>query len=342
LISRRARRALSIVTLLALLPGHAVAQSDTAATKAAAQALFDEARTLSAAGDFAQACPKLLESARLDPAVGTTFYLADCYEHLGKLASAWTYYIEAAGAAQVAGQKDRADFAAKRAESLKPRLIRLTVTVTAPVRALAGLEVRRDGILLGAPLWGTAVPVDPGRHELSVTATGKERWQQSVDASEEGKALTIEVPLLADPPRPGPALIAPPPPVIAPPPPVIAPAPRSFVDRWGGPQRVAGYAAGAVGVISLGLGAGFGSIALSKQSQSNDGPCDADDFCNAEGKQLRREAISAATVSTATFVVGGLALAGGVVLILTAPKGARPAPAKISLGPGRVSFEGSF
>lgn len=340
MISRRAARALSITTLLALLPGNAVAQSDTAATKAAAQALFDEARALSAAGDFAQACPKLLESARLDPAVGTTFYLADCYEHLGKLASAWTFYIEAAGAAQVAGQKDRADFAAKRAESLKPRLIRLTVTVPAPVRALAGLEVRRDGLLLGAPLWGTAVPVDPGRHELSVTAAGKERWQQSIDASEEGKALTVEVPMLADPPRPGPAVTAPPPPVIAPPPP--PPAPRPFLDRWGGAQRVAGYAAGAVGVIGLGLGAGFGSVAMSKQAQSNDGPCDASNFCDAEGKQLRREAISAATVSTATFVVGGLALAGGVVLILTAPKGAGPAPARVTLGPGRLSFEGSF
>ena len=51
MISRRAARALSITTLLALLPGNAVAQSDTAATKAAAQALFDEAHALSAAGE---------------------------------------------------------------------------------------------------------------------------------------------------------------------------------------------------------------------------------------------------------------------------------------------------
>jgi len=328
---RRALRALSLTALLLAAPRVASAQSDEAATKAAAQALFDEARTLSAAGNFADACPKLLESARLDPAVGTTFYLAECYEHLGKLASAWTYYMEAAGAAQVAGQKDRADFAAKRAESLKPRLIRLVITVPEPLRALPGLEVKRDGLLLGAALWGTPVPIDPGRHALAVTATGKQRWQQVVDAVDEGKTLTIELPPLADPPRAVAPVVSAPPPLRYHGPP---PAPAL------GPQRIVGFAVGGVGVVSLGIGAAFGGIALSRQAQSNQGPCDADNFCDAEGKQLRREAISAATVSTATFLVGGVALAGGVVLVLTSPK--RAAPATVSLGPGRVSFQGTF
>ena len=84
--------------------------------KAAAEALFDEGRRLKGDGKFSEACPKFEESQKMAPGMGTLYNLADCYEHLGKLASAWTFYIEAAGAAQVAGQKDRADFAAFCAE----------------------------------------------------------------------------------------------------------------------------------------------------------------------------------------------------------------------------------
>jgi hypothetical protein len=321
----------------------ALAEPDQVATKAAAQALFDEARALTAAGDFEQACPKLLESARLDPSVGTTYYLADCYEHVGKLASAWTYYNEAAGAAQAAGQRDRAEFAQKRAEALKPRLIRLVVDVPEPLRALPELRVTRDGVLLGAPLWGTAVPVDPGRHELSASAAGKQRWQHTLDASEEGKTITVTVPALADPPKPV-APIAPvttTPPRLPPPPkaPVKETPPPSF---FSGTQRMAGLVAGGAGVVSLGIGSAFGAIAMSKQAESNDGPCDADNFCNAAGKELRRQAISAATVSTATFVVGSVALAGGAVLFFTAPTPARPSPPRVSVGPGSILFHGSF
>ena len=52
--------------------------------KAAAQSLFDEGRRLMGEAKYADACPKLAESQKLDPGVGTQFHLADCYEHLGQ------------------------------------------------------------------------------------------------------------------------------------------------------------------------------------------------------------------------------------------------------------------
>src|SRR4029078_12457123 len=74
---------------------------------AAAQALFDQARQLVSEVKCSEACPKFEESQRLDPGSGTLLNLADCYERQGKLATAWTKFLEAASAGETAGKTDR-------------------------------------------------------------------------------------------------------------------------------------------------------------------------------------------------------------------------------------------
>src|SRR5215475_12694681 len=91
---RRWQTNLVIGALVLGTAGTGRAEPSEAEKRAAAQALFEAARKLTAQDKFAEACPKLLESYKLDPAIGTKFYLADCYEHVGKLARAWTYYLE--------------------------------------------------------------------------------------------------------------------------------------------------------------------------------------------------------------------------------------------------------
>ena len=54
----------------------------------AAEAAFAEARALMQKGRFDEACPKLEASLSLDPALGTLLNLGDCYEKVGKTASA--------------------------------------------------------------------------------------------------------------------------------------------------------------------------------------------------------------------------------------------------------------
>src|SRR5262245_6044422 len=78
---------------------------------AAAQALFDEAKALMAAGKAQEACPKFEESQRLDPGSGTLTNLAKCYEDTGRIAAAWSMYLEAASAARAAGNAERENVA---------------------------------------------------------------------------------------------------------------------------------------------------------------------------------------------------------------------------------------
>lgn len=161
-----ARRALAVGASLWLASSVAGAQEGD---PAAAQALFNQAKELMRQGKSAEACPKLQESNRIDPGIGTQFHLADCYEKVGRVASAWAQFLGVASQARAAGHTEREKAAQRRAEKLEPRLPRLTVAV-AEASKVAGLEIRRNGALVGAAQWGTPVPVDPGEIELTASA----------------------------------------------------------------------------------------------------------------------------------------------------------------------------
>src|SRR5215472_5283138 len=108
---------------------------------AAAEALFSEGTRLFAAGDLQAACPKFEESKRLEPGIGVTLYLADCYEKTGRLAKAWAEFRDAQYAAARRGDP-RANVALERANKLEQRLPRIKVEVPPPASGVPGLEVK--------------------------------------------------------------------------------------------------------------------------------------------------------------------------------------------------------
>jgi hypothetical protein len=87
----------------------------------------------------------------------------------------------------------------------------------------------------------------------------------------------------------------------------------------------------------------LGLAAKSKYDSSNsDGHCLPDDQCDATGKDRRSNAYGLATASTIVVIVGAAALAGGVVLYLTAPREALRDRTALVVGPAGASVVRSF
>ncbi|MEM6991558.1 MAG: hypothetical protein AAF721_13720 [Myxococcota bacterium] len=281
--------------------------------KAVAQSLFEAGVEQMEAGDLRAACESFSESQRLDPALGTRFNLADCYERLGKLASAWAHYVGVADAAERLGQMDRAQFARTRAEQIEPKLGHLQVDVGDPV---PGIEVRRDGVVVGPVQWATEVPVDRGSHTIAATAEGYEPWDAVVEVERDGDTVRVTVPALVpiavvEAPQVDATVITPGPIDVQPRDPE-PPSPRPRI----GPRHIAGIVIGSVGLVGLGVGAGYGALATRRRDDAET-RCPQPDACFADGASRLRQAESAGTASTVLFAVGGALLTAGIVLIAT-------------------------
>lgn len=335
---KRLRWVLASLSIALITSPALIARAEpTPEQRAAAQALYDAARALTKDGRYAEACPKLLESHKLDPAPGTAYQLADCYEHVGSLASAWTYYIEVADAARAAGKSEHEAAARARAAAVKPRIPTVLITASKAARSIAGLTITRDGVPVGEGQLDAAIPVDPGAHVIVANAAGKQPWRREVSI-QEGQAITVDVPVLADPP-PKPVVEPPPKPAELPPPPRERPVRTSLL----GAQRVAGIGLGVAGAITTAVGIGFGAAAISKKNESNQVHCDAADTCDKTGLAMRADAIYVATISTGCIIAGAAALVGGIVLVSTAPRGpSKPPPTSVRVTPGGVVIAGSF
>ncbi|WP_438004481.1 hypothetical protein WME89_37705 [Sorangium sp. So ce321] len=336
------RAAWCVAALLSL--SAAVARAEPSADQAAAaEALFREGRELVAKGKLAEACPKFAASQRLDPGYGTQWNLADCLERLGRSASAWAAFREAADMASRAGQADREAKATRRAADLEPKLERLSIAVS----ALAdGLVVRRNGAVLDAGAWGAALPVDPGQHRVEATAPGKKPFSVEAQTAGPGKVVTVEVPPLEDDPAAAAAAAPPQPGGAAEPGPAAPPAPAG--DGGAGTRRTLSFVAGGVGVAGVVTGSIFGLVASSRWNRAQDEHCRTRTLCDAQGVALVDDAGRAAALSNVGFVVGGIGLAAGVALFVTSLGGDEPAAARIVVTPavglagGGLELQGRF
>ncbi len=326
---------------LALAPRLASAQTQDDSTGGRAVELFESGVALSSEQRFDEACPRFAKSNRLYPRAETLLHLGDCLEQNQKLASAHAAYREAARVAEEKSDPNKAT-ADARISSLEPRVSRLTVDMPPATRA-PQLELTRDGVPFDVTNLGVALMVDGGLHRVTAGAPGYEPWSTEVWVDGEGAAVRIAVPPLtplssssagaAASQAIDPALIQ--------------------TGEPGAAHRALGYVALGVGAAGLVTGTVFTFARerhLTERDQICPGDvCPADSLASSQAQvdELTKKARAASTGAAVSFIVGGVGIAAGAILLLTVPKAAPPV-AGVRIVPfagprvGGVSVSGGF
>jgi tetratricopeptide (TPR) repeat protein len=265
---------------------------------APAEALFEEGKRLRDAGRVEEACSKFAQSRTLVPGIGVTLHLADCYERLGRTASAWTEFTLAEKAAHDAADNREAT-AHARAAALEPKLERITIAV-APSTPRDHALVQLDGRTLAPSMWGAAIPSDPGDHLVAFEAPGVERKTFPAHLDESTPAVTVQVGVAAEPPPAAAATPASAPAL------ETSPGSPGSVDRREVTRRWWEIGLLGGGLVAAGVGAGL--LVVKNDSMSNTA---------AAGRPYVDPVAAAA--SKIAFATAGAAGAAAVVIYLTAP-----------------------
>lgn len=289
-------------------PSHA---EPSGAERAAAESLFQSATSAMNAGNFAAACEKFEGSLQLDAALGTMMRLGDCYDRVGKSASAWAMFHDAESLAHTRDEAAREQMATERIADLEKRLslVRITFAFTPP----PDLVLRVDGAVIPRASFNGSLPLDPGARRIEVTAPERRTWSTTLQVAAGPALQTLSVPELAKELRPASASK------------LQADTSLQVAPANHGTQRGLAYAAGAVGLVGLGVG-GF---LVYRARSVNDGSlehCRPDDpnACSQQGVSERNDARKLATGATAALVGGGALLTTGVLLLLLTPSDERP------------------
>lgn len=291
---------------LQLSPLSALAQDPN--QSALAEELFNRGRALMAADDLPAACAALAESQRLDPAVGTLLNLAVCHERQGRLASAWSEFLQVASAAERDQQRDRAQFARRKADELEPRIQKLELVVPAQVASIQELRIRLDEHELGRAAWSNPIPLDPGEHSIELQAPGYQPHSTKFSIGESQPPLQLQLPPLEAEAETQPEATSQP----------ATAAPPAQQGARGETQRVVGYGLAGAGVVGLGLAGYFGIRAMGHKND-RDRYCDDDNVCSARGVLLDQDARDAASAANVAAAVGAVLIGGGLTILLLSP-----------------------
>jgi hypothetical protein len=337
----RMRLAFCLVALA--MPAAAGAQAPlpdqpTQSARDAARAMAEKGYELYEAGQYEEAMVHFRRAEERFHASPHLLFIARSYVKLGKLVQGRDAYAEViaeklANYAPDAFRQAQAD-ARRELGELRSRIptIRLVVVGAEP----ESVRVTIDGAEVPNSRRQEPLAVDPGAHTIVATRAGAPPITRSLTLIE-GAAESVELGFATAPPS-----------AAAPPP--EDPRPQASL--------VPAIIAFSVGGVALAVGAVTGSMSLSKVSDIEDSCPDAPSgdtkICDPKYRSEADEARTLGTVSTVGFVLGGVGVAAGVVLLFitgdsrdpaapSAARGARAAPTvRPLLGLGSAGLAGSF
>jgi hypothetical protein len=302
----------------------ALAAMTSTAVADKADVLFKQGKKLLGEKKYAEACAAFEKSDKLDHGIGAVLNIALCYEEWGKLATAYRRYREAEKMAVDTKDQRQAKIHERVAalDSLVPRL-----TVKVPVGGdTTGLAVTVDGVALSTSQLGEPQLVDPGPRVIEYTVNGSKKSKTvpierngsseiMLDVPKKG-SKTVEVKVDTKPVDKKPDDKKPddqkPPETVG----VVAPP-----SDPGRTRKLIGLGVGSAGLIAVGVSSYMTLSARSKYNDAITQHCGGSKtMCDDTGLTITRDARSEANKATIVFAVGAAAVAGGVVLYLTAPK----------------------
>lgn len=289
-----------------VLAGTFVSSVAYADDEAKARDLFIKGRNLAKDGRCAEALAPFQESLKYAEGVGTLLNLGNCYETLGKTASAHRSFLRASDVASKNDDK-RAAEAKERAKSIEKDVSSLLVHV--PINMKSNAEVRVDGEIWPKERWDVPWPIDPGVHDIEVIAPPRPKQTDSLTVKPHGDKVDWAV-VSKDP-------------ATSPVPPLKTEKPKESSDETGGSstQRTLGLVslgAGGVGVLG-GVVSGLISIsahsALVGRCPGYPNNCIPND---PELVTMNDNARLSGNISTISFIVGAVLLGVGAGLFFTA------------------------
>jgi hypothetical protein len=204
---------------------------------------------------------------------------------------------------------------------------------------VSGVRVSVDGVVLVEHAGTSAIPIDPGEHTFRFDGSDASQSVEKKFIVRDGEKNRILAVAFAGGSPPAAAPLAP---VAAPPAPPPAAASESTGASTLGAQKIGALAAGGIGVVGIVVGAVAGGVSFSTWHNAEN-ECKTSCGPNSQAQNDKGGATTAATISTASFIVSGVLLAGAGVLWFTAPSGAhlQVAPAASTQG-GSLTLKGTF
>jgi hypothetical protein len=292
-----------------------------------ARTLGTEGLRLAEAGNCAAAVDKLSRAERLHHAPTTLTRLGECQVSLGhyvegteNLRHVVKEHIEPSAPAAFLAAQQRAQ---KSLDAALPHIGKLRIDVAGP--AAGDVALRVDGQSVSSASIGMERPVDPGAHTVEATAPGYKAGSGRIEVAD-GGSQTVSLTLERD---------------------VTATTQTTHIVEQSGPKttttthRVYWPAAVAFGVAGAGvaLTAIFGSIAAVKKSDLVTA-CGGGTSCPPSEQGAFNDVSTFASVANVGLIVGGVAAAVGIVLLVAAPR--RTETVVVSASPFGASLSGTF